>query len=157
MNWQNKNYNPKRHSIYKPLDQVKYKGKSLPICRSSWEYSFCKWLDRNSMVLEWNSESVIIPYNDPMGQIYRGKIKQRRYYPDFLVKIKTRDGVQTWLIEIKPYKETKQPTRGIKKSTKTILYEAKAWKTNQAKWKAAQAFCYRRKWIFKILTEKDMF
>ena len=151
------NFDPKRHRLYKPINISKYKGKSYPICRSSWEFSFCSWLDRHKEVNSWSSESVVIPYQDPMGEIRNGKIKQRRYYPDYLVEIKTREGTQTWLVEVKPYKETIQPKKTQRKSTKTILYEAKTWKVNQAKWNAAKKYCYRRKWIFKLITEKDLF
>jgi len=152
-----KNFDAKRHRIYKPLNIKKYKGKNYPICRSSWEFSFCKWLDRNNKIISWSSESVVIKYQDPSCQIYKGKIKQRRYYPDYLVEIETNEGIKTWLVEIKPYKETIPPKQTKRKSTKTILYEAKTFKTNIAKWKAAQKFCLRRNWIFKIITEKELF
>ena len=157
MNFQKSNFDKKKHRIYKPTNIEKYKGKSYPICRSSWEFSFCRWLDRNNKVLQWESEPLFIQYKDPTNAIVNGRVKTRRYYPDFLVKVMTNDGVQTWLIEVKPYKETIPPKRTAKKSTKTILYEAKTWKTNTAKWKAAQIFCKRRNWTFKILTEKDLF
>lgn len=158
MNFQQRNFNSKKDRLYKPLNIKKYKGSGYPVCRSSWEMSVCKWLDGNNSVLQWESEPLAIPYKDPMNQIIRGRIKTRRYYPDFLVKINSKDGIiKTWLIEIKPYKETIPPKRGYKKSTKTILYEAKTWKTNQAKWKAANIYCKKRGWVFKILTEKDLF
>ena len=157
MNFQKKNFNKNKHRIYKPTNIKKYNGKSYPICRSSWEFSLCKWLDRNDKVLQWESEPLSIPYKDPTNQIIKGRVKTRRYYPDFLVKVITNEGVQTWLIEVKPYKETIPPKTSHKKSTKTILYEQKTWKTNQAKFKAADMFCKRRKWVFKILTEKDLF
>ena len=156
MNYQKSNFNKKKHSIYKPINKNKYMGREYPICRSSWELSFCKFLDRNNSVLKWDSESVIVSYQDPSNQIIKGKIKQKRYYPDFLVKVNTNNGIETWLIEIKPYKETIPPKRG-NKSMKTLLFEAKAWKTNTAKWSAAQKYCSRRNWKFKILTEKDLF
>ena len=156
-NFQKKNFNPKKHQIFKPINFQKYDGKTYPICRSSWEFSFCKWLDGNKKVLQWSSESLFIPYKDPSNQIIKGRIKTRRYYPDFLVKIDTNQGIVTWLVEIKPYKETIPPKQTVKKSTKTILYEAKTWKTNTAKWRAAQIYCKKRGWVFKILTEKDLF
>lgn len=152
-----RNFDASKHQLYKPLNINKFKGKEYPICRSTWEYSFCRWLDRNENVIEWGSEPLAIIYKDPANQIINGRIKTRRYYPDFLIKIKVYDNIQTWLIEIKPFKETIPPKRTIKKSTKTILYEAKTWKTNEAKWKAAQSFCLKRGWTFKVLTEKDLF
>ena len=153
-----RNFNSKKHRIYKPLNMNKFKGDSYPICRSSWEFSFCKYLDRNNSVLEWSSESIVINYQDPCYSIYNGKIKSRRYYPDFFVKMINMDNrIIKYLIEIKPYKETIQPKKTSRKSTKTLLYEAKTWKTNNAKWKAAKRYCSQRNWVFKILTEKELF
>ena len=152
-----KNFDKAKHQVYKPLNIDKYKGTSYPICRSTWEYSFCKWLDRNEKIIEWSSETVTILYKDPSNQIINGKIKTRRYYPDFLIKVLTGQNIQTWLIEIKPYKETLPPKKSTKKSTKTLLYEAKTYKTNIAKWNAAKSYCQKRNWSFKILTEKDLF
>jgi hypothetical protein len=63
---------------------------------------------------------------------------------------------QTWLIEIKPYKETIQPKTHGNKSNKTKLYEAKTWEVNKAKWKAAERYCRLKNWKFKILTEKEL-
>jgi len=157
LNFQKRNFNKDKHRLYKPLNIDKYKGKSYPICRSSWEYSFCSWLDRNCKVLQWDSESIAIPYHDPSNQVVNGKVKVRRYYPDYIVKIESGGEVKTWLIEIKPYKETVPPKRSLKQSTKTVLYEARTWRTNEAKWRAAQVYCKQRNWVFKILTEKDLF
>ena len=150
-------YDKNKHQIYKPLNIDKYKGRSYPICRSTWEYSFCKWLDGNEKVLQWESEPLPIPYKDPTNQVINGRIKTRRYFPDFLVKVMSGGEIKTWLIEIKPYKETLPPKRSGRQSTKTVLYEAKTWMVNQAKWKAAEIYCSRRDWIFKILTEKSLF
>ena len=36
------------------------------------------------------------------------------------------------------------------------LREVKTWGINEAKWKAAEAFCKDRDWSFKIITEKDL-
>ena len=34
--------------------------------------------------------------------------------------------------------------------------KVKTWGVNEAKWKAAEAFCKDRDWKFKIITEKDL-
>ena len=43
-----------------------------------------------------------------------------------------------------------------KKMTKRYLTEVRTYAVNSAKWKAANEFCSDRKWIFKIMTEKDL-
>ena len=83
-----------------------------------------------------------------------GKPKFRTYYPDFLIQ--TNKG-EIFLIEVKPYKETIQPTRSSRKSNKTMVTETKTWRTNQAKWRAAKSYCMRKGWKFKIITEKELF
>lgn len=140
-------FNSKNHKIYMPKNVSKYIGKSWPICRSSWEEGFCRWLDVNASVTEWTSESIAIPYYDPVQR------RRRRYFPDFLVTINNKD---TFIVEIKPFKETLPPRRTKNKSQKTMLYEEKTYETNKAKWEAAQLFCQKMGFIFKIITEKQL-
>ena len=117
MTWvQVKNYDPKKHNKYKPLNEQKYIGKRFPTTRSQWEWKFCVYCDSNDHVIAWASESIGIPY------YFKGK--KRRYYPDFYVKIKDKQGnIQEYIVEIKPYKETKQPQKKGKKNYKTLLNE----------------------------------
>ncbi len=143
--------------IYHPTSPDKYIGKGNIVCRSSWEVIFCRWCCGNPAVLEWASEPLAIPYIDKTSKDKKGLPKKRRYYPDFLCKILDRHGnVNTWLIEVKPYNQTVQPIRRKNKTMKTMLYEEKTWAVNSAKWKSAIAFCKRRGWVFKILTEKQL-
>lgn len=148
----------KGDKIYHPKNVKKYVGNPpYAICRSSWELVFCRWADSNPAVVEWSSEPIAIPYIDRTETDYRGVPKKRRYFPDFLVKVLNKDReIDVWLVEIKPHKETLPPRRGKKKSQKTKLYEEKTWAVNQAKWKSAEEYCRRRKWYFKILTEKQL-
>jgi len=147
----------KGDSIYRPKNVDKYTGNpQYAVCRSSWETIFCKWADNNPSVLEWSSEPIAIPYVDKTSKDYRGMPKKRRYFPDFLIKVlNNKGGVDVWLVEVKPYKETIPPRKG-KKSQKTQLYEQKTWGVNRCKWIAAEALCKRRGWYFKILTEKQL-
>ena len=143
--------------IYKPTKPEKYMGKGQIVCRSSWEIVFCKWCNNNPSVLQWSSEPLAIPYIDQTSKDYKGLPKKRRYYPDFLCKIKNKNGIiDTWLVEIKPAKETIPPRKGKNKSQKTKLYEAKTWAVNQAKWKSAEHLCKKRGWKWKILTERHL-
>jgi hypothetical protein len=83
--------------------------------------------------------------------------KKRKYYPDFIAKIKSGDGsIAIWLVEVKPYKATIPPRKNSRKAKKTALYEERTYQVNTAKWRAAQAYCDRKGWKFKILTEKQL-
>jgi len=148
----------KKDVIYKPTNKEKYIGKEgYCICRSSWELVFCKWANANPAVIRWASEPLSIPYIDRTQKDYKGMPKKRRYFPDFLCEIIDASGNPvTWLVEIKPHKETIAPKKGKNKSMKTQVYEAKTYAVNQAKWKSAENYCKKRKWHFKILTEKQL-
>lgn len=136
---------------YKLRNYPKYKGDTTDIVyRSSWELKFMRWCDTNDSVLEWGSETVIIPYVSPVD----GKI--HRYFVDFFVKIRNKDGsIQKYLVEIKPEKFTKPPEIP-KKKTRKFIDEVFLYGTNQAKWKAANEFCINQGWKFLVLTEKDL-
>lgn len=149
-----KNHITNNCTQYNPKNPDKYKGKYPILCRSSWEVSFARWCDHSSKIISWSSESVEIRYQDPIQPIdNKGRPKIRRYYPDFLIL--TEKG-EYFLIEIKPYKETKIPKDSKRKSNKTLLYEQKTYRINNAKWKAAENFCKRKGWKFKIMTEKEL-
>jgi predicted nuclease of restriction endonuclease-like RecB superfamily len=75
------------------------------------------------------------------------------YFPDF--KYKTRDG-KVYVVEIKPYDQTKPPKVTKKKKQKTLLEETKTYKINAAKWKAAIEHCAKYGYIFKIVTEREL-
>ena len=110
---------------------------------------FC---DEHSSILEWSSEEFSIPYRSPID----GKI--HRYFPDFIIKKKTKSGeMETMMIEIKPKSQVKKPKNskfGIKE--KKILNENIRWQINNAKWSSAKIFCEKYGWIFKIITEKEL-
>ena len=57
----------------------KYMGKRSPTYRSSWEFAFMNFCDNNPAVLNWTSESVKIPYFNPVSG------KNTIYVPDFLI------------------------------------------------------------------------
>ena len=85
------------------------------------------------------------------------KQRKRRYYPDFWLKVKDKDGKTVkWVVEVKPYKES-IPPQGRGKTNKTRIYETKTYKTNQAKWRAAVDYCGKMGFKFKILTERELF
>ena len=137
-------------SLFKPANPKKYTGNPRNIiCRSSWERRFCNWCDINESIIEWGSEEFWIPYRAPDGKV-------RRYFPDFLIKVKETTGeLKTYVIEVKPKKQTLKP-KPRKKVTKSYLYECKTYEVNKAKWKAARECCADRRVEFKIITEKEL-
>ena len=131
---------------YRPSFPRKYKGDyNNVIYRSSWEYKFMKWCDLTPSIEEWGSEEIIIPYISPVDG------KRHRYFPDFYVKI----GNKKYLVEVKPFKQTKEP-KTQKRNTKKYINEVVTYAVNQAKWKAAVEFCEDRMIQFKIITEDEL-
>ena len=104
---------------YNVLNPIKYTGDINDVVyRSSWELKFMKWCDTNPSVLEWGSETIIIPYISPVDS------KMHRYFVDFYIKIKTKSNTTVkYLVEIKPERFTKPP-EVPKKQTKKFIDEA---------------------------------
>jgi hypothetical protein len=136
---------------YKIRNVEKYMGDPTNVIyRSSWELKFLNWCDNNPSVVSFSSEEIIIPYKSPVDGKYH------RYFVDFMVKIRTKDDVtKTYLVEIKPKKQTMPPEQK-QRITKQYITEVVTWGVNQAKWKAASEYCLDRGWEFKILSEKDL-
>jgi hypothetical protein len=147
-----KKYKKKNIGQFVPRFPKKYIGSYPIIVRSSWERMMCQWLDSNESVIKWSSEGHIINYYDPI------QMKRRRYFPDFFVTILNKDKKPiNYIIEVKPEKETKPPTKTKGQSKKTQLYQETTWITNQAKFKAANNYCKKLGYKFMLLTEKEMF
>lgn len=136
---------------FSPKNPEKYKGDPTNIIyRSLWERKVMVYLDENPNVIEWNSEEIIIPYISPVDN------RPHRYFPDFWVRAKSKDGSsKTMLLEVKPKAQTKEPKKKSK-VTKKYITEVMTWGVNQAKWKYAQEYCLDRGWEFKILTEDEL-
>jgi hypothetical protein len=136
---------------FKPKNPSKYKGNPTKIIyRSLWELRMMRYFDDTSQVIEWSSEEIIIPYRSPKDN------KIHRYFPDFFIKIKNPDGsINNIIIEVKPLKQVKEPAKDPK-HPRRYLKEVMTYGINQAKWRAAQAYCDDRCWQFKIMTEKEI-
>ena len=137
--------------LYQPKNPEKYIGdKTQIIYRSSWELRSFKWCDNTESIIQWSSEPFPIQYFDQSTN------KIRRYFPDLFVKIRDKQGIiKTYLIEIKPEKQTNSPKKG-KKKTSTYLNEVATYKKNLSKWQQAEKFCESNNMIFKIITEKEL-
>lgn len=136
---------------YHPNNPKKYKGDYNNIVyRSLWERKFMVYCDRNSAILEWGSEEIVIPYISPLDG------KRHRYFPDFYIKVKQKDGsVKKMIIEVKPKKQCKPPSVP-KRKTKHFINEVRTWGVNKAKWEYAIEFCKDRGMEFVILTEDHL-
>jgi hypothetical protein len=136
----------RRKGIFRPKFPEKYDGDHRNIVwRSSWELKFMLYLDSHDTILKWNSEEIRIKYISPIDN------RRHTYFPDF--KVVTKDNI--FLVEIKPFVETKPPKKQ-QRISETYLNRVKMWGKNEAKWDAAQSYCQARNWEFKILTEKDI-
>lgn len=132
-------------SVYNPKNPKKYAGDASKIvCRSLWERNVCKFCDETPNIIKWSSEEISIPYVSPLDK------KVHNYYPDFLIQFKNSGGLQNWMVEVKPKKQTYLKENASKKEKAT-------WIINTAKWQAAKKYCDIHNIVFKIVTEKDLF
>lgn len=137
---------------FTPKNPKKYKGDvNNIIFRSSWEFKVMTFLDSHPDVLEWGSEEFSIPYLSPVDR------QIHRYFPDFFVKMRKKNGeIETLVVEVKPKAQT-NPPKQPKRMTPKFLHEAATYAVNESKWKSAQKFCEERKMKFLIMTEDHIF
>jgi hypothetical protein len=105
-----------------------------------------KMLDENAGIIQWASESIKIPYRDPLTG------KHTVYVPDFLIQYQDKNGTKlTELVEIKPASQQILERVGKNK------YNQAQFVKNQAKWTAANAWCKQQGIKFRVLNENDLF
>jgi hypothetical protein len=81
---------------FKPRNPEKYRGDVNNITyRSSWELKLLMRLDNHQDVVYYSSEETVIPYRSPIDS------KTHRYFVDFLVKVKQKDGKTKLLLNQK--------------------------------------------------------
>ena len=133
------------NGIYKVKNPAKYVGKNNPKYRSGWEHAFMRFCDTNDNILQWASESINIPYRNPITG------KQSIYVPDFLITYRDKNNqLKAEMIEIKP---KKQSVLESKQSARDRAMVA----VNYAKWAEAQKWCKRNGITFRVVTEDDIF
>lgn len=139
-----------RQGVFNPINKEKYKGTFPILWRSSWECKAMRFFDLNPNILSWGSESIVIPYQNPLT----GRVS--RYFVDFNITMRDKNGeLKKFLIEVKPHSQTLPPVQKNKK-TKSLLYQQAEYVKNQAKWTAAKAFCEAKGSTFVIITEKQL-
>lgn len=133
--------------IFTPKNPSKYVGNVDNIVyRSGWELTFMQMLDSSENVIRYASDTtgIVVPYYNELDK------KMHKYFPDFVVTIIEKSLEVTYMIEIKPAKQTVPPKY---RNSKKYLSEMFEYKKNQFKWKAAQTFCKKRNWKFMVVTE----
>ena len=131
--------------FYDIKNPAKYVGTRSPRYRSSWELSFMMFCDNNDHILQWASESVSIPYRNPITG------KQTIYVPDFLITYRTRDNtVKAELIEIKPKKQSVIESKASQRDRAVVA-------VNYAKWDQATRWARRNGLVFRVITEDQIF
>ena len=134
-----------RQGLYTVKNPVKYVGKNTPRYRSGWELTFMMFLDSNDNILQWASESISIPYRNPITG------KNSMYVPDFFVTYKSRDNVaRAELIEIKPKKQSLIESKASDRDRAVVA-------VNYAKWHQATLWCRKNGLSFRVITEDDIF
>lgn len=162
-----KNNREYKKGYYELKHPEKYKGKSAPYYKSSYEWRMMYWCDLNNRVKEWSYEPFPIPYvftvprDAPMWMQNLVDHQQHNYYIDFVAKIVENDGkVYTYLLEIKPFGQTimpAEPKKKTKKSLEKFFGNMKEYIKNKTKWEAARTYSNKHEFKFVVLTERDIF
>ena len=131
--------------IFIPKNPQKIIGKAKITYRSGWEFTVMSLLDSHPNVINWSSESISIPYVNPLTG------KKTVYIPDFLVVYSDKHGKQrAELIEVKPKKEAILENAKSKKDMVALVL-------NTAKWAAGLEFCKKNGLTFRVLTEDQIY
>jgi hypothetical protein len=130
---------------YQILNSNKYVGKGTPRYRSGWEHAFMRFCDTNEHIIQWASESISIPYRNPITG------KSSMYIPDFLITYRTKNNqVVAELIEIKPKKQSIIESKASARDRAIVA-------VNYAKWDAATKWARRNGLTFRVINEDQIF
>ena len=128
-----------KQGIFRPKNKAKCVNKEPPFYRSALEMKFMLQLDKNASIIQWGSETYIVPY-------YKESEGRPRYFVDFWVKKKMSDGtIRELLIEVKPSSQIIPPKSHGNKKPSTLQYESIQFSNNNCKWNAAIAWCDKGK------------
>lgn len=133
-------------SKFNMKNPAKYAGTRTPICRSSWEFVMMRTFDEHPGVQTWASESIQIPYRDPLSGRYT------IYVPDFFVVYIDKDSKKhAEVIEVKPSNQT------LREKVGNNRYNQEQYIKNMAKWEAANNWCKQKGIKFRVINESDIF
>ena len=102
------------------------KNRTMIYWESLLERDYIKTLEFNPEVIRFESQPIEIEF------WFQGK--KRRYFPDFLVTLRTEE---VYLVEVKPEKKVED-------------------EENKIKAQVGEMYCKEQDWIFKVVTEKDI-
>ena len=139
-----------KSGVYRPHNVAKF-GEYKCIYRSSYELQFLKWADAHPKIIDVKYEKVIIPY------ICKTDGKMHKYYVDCKITMREANSNKTYLIEIKPFRQTLPPKPSKRKKKSTILTENFNWLKNESKWDAAKQYCKKYDYRWCVLTEKGIY
>ena len=124
----------------------KYVGTRTPLARSSWEFVFMRMLDEHQGVEKWASESIQIPYRDPLTGKYT------IYVPDFFITYVDKNGAKhAEVVEVKPASQT------LLENVGKSVYNQQQYVKNMAKWEAATKWCKQQGIKFRVVNEEHIF
>jgi hypothetical protein len=131
--------------IYEVKNTDKYVGNKKPKYRSGWELRVMMFLDENKHIIRWASESIKIPYRNPLTG------KQSIYVPDFFVMYENKfHTIHAEIIEVKPKSQTSlTEARSRQDKAHAVV--------NQAKFAAANAYCKQQGLVFRVISEDSIF
>ena len=67
--------------------------------------------------------------------------------------------IKEYVLEIKPYAQSvkpKPPKRRTAKAMRNFRNLQVVVKKNEFKWEAAERYCKKRGWVFKVITENEL-
>ena len=140
---------------FSPNNRAKYHGDPSKIFyRSGLELSAMAYFDRHTDIIEWSSETKIVPYISPKDG------RMHRYFVDFTVRIRDKNKeIKSYIIEVKPYSKLQPPKKRSSKTGKPTVYylrEATEYAVNTAKFEAADKYAQTHGMEFIILTEREI-
>lgn len=163
--------------MYVPENLSKVVGGNI-IFRSSWEYKLCRWCDLNPNVARWGCECVSVKYRD-RGGVKLDECRKygldpndpaqwpvKNYYIDFYIEFGGNnwngnpEDLKTYLVEVKPYKETKSPdpvaSTAKLADKKRFNNAALKYLQNTSKWEAANEYAKVHGVTFEVWTEHTL-
>ena len=140
-----------KQGVFKPNNPKKYHGSVPIIYRSGLELKYFRFFDANPAILTWSSESIIVPYSNPLtGRVHR-------YFVDNSVTMRDKQGnIKKYLVEIKPHSKLQPPPPSNKRSAKNTALLQREYIQNKAKWLAASDWSRKHGYQFIIITEKHI-
>lgn len=131
---------------YVVKNKHKFKGRSNPVYKSSWELRMMTFLDERLEIELWAYEPFSIPYVHPLTH------RRSNYWPDFLVKYTDKSGqAHVDLLEVKPASQAFQENVGKSQKNQADFV------VNNAKWEAARLYAKMKGMNFRVVDESQIY